>query len=44
MSTQTGITVEGPNKPFTVVNDIPRPTPGTKQALVRVLAVAINPV
>ncbi len=44
MATQTGITVAGPNEPFTAVNDIPRPVPGAKQVLVRVLAVGINPV
>ncbi|KAK4129163.1 GroES-like protein [Parathielavia appendiculata] len=44
MATQSGITIAGPNEPYTIVNDISRPTPGPKQALVRCLAVGINPV
>ncbi|KAH7361527.1 chaperonin 10-like protein [Plectosphaerella cucumerina] len=43
MATQSGITVAEPNAPFTVVSDIPRPTPGPGQALVKTLAVGINP-
>jgi NADPH:quinone reductase-like Zn-dependent oxidoreductase len=43
MATQSGITVAEPNAPFTVVGDIPRPTPGPGQALVKTLAVGINP-
>ncbi|KAK3313096.1 chaperonin 10-like protein [Apodospora peruviana] len=44
MATQTGITIAGPNAPYTVVDNIPRPTPGPKQALVKSLFVGINPV
>ncbi|KAJ3539811.1 hypothetical protein NM208_g5338 [Fusarium decemcellulare] len=44
MATQSGITIDGPNKPFTVVNSIPRPTPGSKQVLVKSLGLGINPV
>ena len=44
MATQSGITIEGPNKPYTVVNTIPRSVPGSKQALVKCLAIGINPV
>ncbi|KAG7292856.1 hypothetical protein NEMBOFW57_002901 [Staphylotrichum longicolle] len=44
MATQTGITIEGPNKLYTIVNNLPRSTPGPKQALVKCLAVGINPV
>lgn len=44
MATQTGITLEAPGKPLTVVNDIPRPTPGPGQVLVKSLAVGLNPV
>ncbi|KAH6971113.1 chaperonin 10-like protein [Ilyonectria sp. MPI-CAGE-AT-0026] len=44
MATQSGITVHGPNRPYTITNDIPRSTPGPKQALVKVLAVGLNPV
>jgi len=44
MVTQTGITIAGPNEPYTVVSSIPRPTPGPKQALVKSLYVGLNPV
>ncbi|KAJ4258252.1 hypothetical protein NW762_008401 [Fusarium torreyae] len=44
MATQTGITIDGPNKPYKIVDNIPRPTPGSKQVLVKCLAVGINPV
>ncbi len=44
MATQSGITIEGPNKPYIVVDTIPRSVPGSKQALVKCLAVGINPV
>ncbi len=44
MATQTGITISAPNEPFTIVNTIPRTTPGPTQALVKSLAVGINPV
>ena len=44
MATQSGITIDGPDKPYTIVNNIPRSTPGPKQALVKCLAVGINPV
>jgi NADPH:quinone reductase-like Zn-dependent oxidoreductase len=44
MATQSGITFAGPNEPYTIANDIPRPAPGPKQALVRGLAVSLNPV
>ncbi|KAJ4297319.1 hypothetical protein N0V88_004237 [Collariella sp. IMI 366227] len=44
MATQAGITIEGPEKPYTVVNNIARPVPGPKQALVKCLAVGLNPV
>ncbi|KAF5008933.1 hypothetical protein FDECE_4796 [Fusarium decemcellulare] len=42
MTTQSGITIDGPNKPFTVVDSISRPTPGSKQVLVKSLGVGIN--
>ncbi|KAK3369385.1 chaperonin 10-like protein [Lasiosphaeria ovina] len=44
MATQTGITIAGPNQPYTVVDTIPRPTVGPKQALVKSLYVGLNPV
>lgn len=44
MATQSGITIDGPNKPYTVVSDIPRPSPGPYQVLVKCLGVGINPV
>ncbi|KAH7165460.1 chaperonin 10-like protein [Dactylonectria macrodidyma] len=44
MATQSGITIDGPNKPYTVVSDIPRPSPGPGQVLVECLGVGINPV
>ncbi|SPQ18387.1 b4b43796-8b17-4402-b827-cc67fd36ed47 [Thermothielavioides terrestris] len=44
MATQSGITIDGPDKPYTIVSNIPRPTPGPKQALVKCLAVGLNPV
>ncbi|KAI5457846.1 chaperonin 10-like protein [Mariannaea sp. PMI_226] len=44
MALQTGIVVKGPNEPFVVVNDLKRQTPGPKQALVKSLAVGINPI
>ncbi len=44
MATQSGITIAGPNEPYTVVNTIARPTPGTRQVLVKCLYVGLNPV
>jgi NADPH:quinone reductase-like Zn-dependent oxidoreductase len=44
MATQSGIVIEGPEKPYTIVNTIPRSSPGPKQALVKSLVVGINPV
>ncbi|KAK3368376.1 chaperonin 10-like protein [Podospora didyma] len=44
MATQTGITIAGPNEPYTVVDNIPRPTCGPTQALVKSLFVGLNPV
>jgi len=44
MATQTGITISAPNEPYTVVSNIPRPTPGPTQALVKSLYVGLNPV
>ncbi|KAK0710731.1 chaperonin 10-like protein [Lasiosphaeris hirsuta] len=44
MTTQSGITIAGPNAPYTVVDNIPRPTPGPSQALVKSLYVGLNPV
>ncbi|KAF4965825.1 hypothetical protein FSARC_6418 [Fusarium sarcochroum] len=44
MSTQAGITIDGPNKPYKIVDNISRPTPGSKQVLVKCLGVGINPV
>ncbi|SPO01224.1 related to oxidoreductase [Cephalotrichum gorgonifer] len=44
MTTQSGITVESPGKPWTIVSSIPRPSPGKKQALVRSVVVGLNPV
>jgi NADPH:quinone reductase-like Zn-dependent oxidoreductase len=43
MVTQSAITIKGPNEPYTIVNDIPRPTPGPKQVLVKCLVVGLNP-
>ncbi|KPM45748.1 hypothetical protein AK830_g773 [Neonectria ditissima] len=43
MATQSGITIDGPNKPYTVVSNIPRPSPGPRQVLVKCLGVGINP-
>ncbi|KAK5660591.1 hypothetical protein OQA88_13151 [Cercophora sp. LCS_1] len=44
MPTQSGITISGPNEPYTVVDNIEQPTPGPKQALVKTLYVGLNPV
>ncbi len=44
MATQSGITIAGPNEPYTVVKNIARPAPGSKQVLVKSLYVGINPV
>jgi hypothetical protein len=41
---QSGVTVEKAGAPFTVVNDLPRSSPGAKQALVKSVYVALNPV
>ena len=43
MATQSGLIIEKPGDPFQVASDLPRPTPGPKQALVKSLFVAINP-
>ncbi|KAK7429044.1 hypothetical protein QQZ08_004451 [Neonectria magnoliae] len=44
MATQSGITIDGPNEPYTVVSNIPRPSPGPRQVLAKCLGVGINPV
>lgn len=44
MATQSGITVEAPGKPFILSSTIPRRTPSGKQALVKCIAVGLNPV
>ncbi|KAK3356682.1 chaperonin 10-like protein [Lasiosphaeria hispida] len=44
MATQSGITIAGPNEPYTIVDNIARPTPGPRQALVKSLYVGLNPV
>lgn len=44
MANQSGIVVTGVDEPYTIVHDLPRRTPGPKQALVKSLAVGINPV
>ncbi|KAH6893528.1 chaperonin 10-like protein [Thelonectria olida] len=44
MATQSGIVIKGVNEPYTIVDDLPRRTPSAKQALVKSLAVGINPV
>jgi len=44
MTTQSGITISGPNEPYTIVDSIPRPTPGPGEALVKSLYVGLNPV
>ncbi|UNI18618.1 hypothetical protein JDV02_004873 [Purpureocillium takamizusanense] len=44
MATQKGLVVEKAGAPFTVVDSLPRSKPGPKQALVKSLFVAINPV
>lgn len=44
MATQKGLIVEEAGAPFKVVDTLPRPKPGHKQALVKTLYVAINPV
>jgi hypothetical protein len=44
MTTQHGLIIEKPGAPFKVVDSLERPTPGRKQALVKSLFVAINPV
>jgi len=41
---QSGVTVEKAGSPFTVVADLPRSKPGPKQALVKSVHVALNPV
>ena len=43
-SQQSGITVTKAGEPFTVVHDLTRSTPGPKQALVKTVCVALNPV
>lgn len=43
MSTQSGLVLEKPGAPVQVATSLPRPTPGPKQALVKSLFVAINP-
>ncbi|KAM7186443.1 GroES (chaperonin 10)-like protein [Rhypophila sp. PSN 637] len=44
MATQTGITIAGPNEPYTIVDNIPQPAPGPGEALVKTLYVGLNPV
>ncbi|PNY28896.1 Zinc-type alcohol dehydrogenase-like protein [Tolypocladium capitatum] len=44
MNTQKGLLVEKAADPFKVVDKLPRSTPGPKQALVKPLFIAINPV
>jgi NADPH:quinone reductase-like Zn-dependent oxidoreductase len=41
---QSGITITGPNEPYTVVDSIPKPKPQHNQALVKSLYVGLNPV
>ncbi|KAM0208056.1 hypothetical protein ACHAQI_007338 [Fusarium lateritium] len=43
MATQTALVIEGVDKPFRIVDNIRRPTPGPKQALVKCLGVGLNP-
>jgi NADPH:quinone reductase-like Zn-dependent oxidoreductase len=44
MAQQSGVVIEGVQQPYVVVTNIPRPTPGPKQVLVKPLVVGINPV
>jgi len=44
MATQKGLVVEKPGDPFKSVDNLPRSTPGPKQAVVKPIFVAINPV
>ena len=44
MTTQKGLVIEKPGGPFKIVDNLPRSTPGPKQALVKSLLVALNPV
>ncbi|KAF4445332.1 hypothetical protein F53441_10881 [Fusarium austroafricanum] len=44
MATQSGIIIEGANQPYQIVDNIPRPTPGARQVLIKCLAVGINPI
>ncbi|KND93394.1 Zinc-type alcohol dehydrogenase-like protein [Tolypocladium ophioglossoides CBS 100239] len=44
MATQKGLLVEEAAGPFKVVDDLPRSTPGPKQALVKPIFVSMNPV
>ncbi|POR33762.1 Zinc-type alcohol dehydrogenase-like protein [Tolypocladium paradoxum] len=44
MATQKGLLLEKAGNPFKIVDHLPRSTPGPKQALVKPIFVAINPV
>jgi NADPH:quinone reductase-like Zn-dependent oxidoreductase len=44
MATQSGVVVPKVNEPYEVTTSLPVPSPGPKQALLKTLAVAINPV
>ncbi len=39
-----GVIVEAKGGPFKVVNDLPKPTPGPNEILVKSIVAAINPV
>jgi NADPH:quinone reductase-like Zn-dependent oxidoreductase len=43
MATQSGITISAPNAPHLITNDIPVPSLGSKNALVKGLFTGINP-
>ena len=44
MASQSGVQLESAGKPFKVVDNLPKSTPGPKEVLVKPLFVAINPV
>jgi D-arabinose 1-dehydrogenase-like Zn-dependent alcohol dehydrogenase len=44
MATHKGLVVKKPAEPLEIVDDLPRPSPGPRQAVVKSLYVAINPV
>lgn len=39
-----GVVIKGVNEPYEVVDNLPIPTPGEGQVLVKSIATAINPV